>query len=69
MQKMIDHVFYLFSPSEGACSRAENNLCKCFTSNVNSVTLEQELSVPSDPPLKIDITEDNHNRRPDSFTS
>ena len=27
MQKMIDHVFYLFSPSEGACSRAENNLC------------------------------------------
>jgi hypothetical protein len=36
-----------------------------FTSNVNSVTLEHEISAPSDP--SVEITEDNHSRRPDSF--
>lgn len=63
-----DRSHALFSPSEGAYSKAENNLYMGFTSNVNSVTLEQELSAPSDPSLRIEITEDNHNRRPDSFT-
>ena len=60
-------VLFFFS-SEGVCTIAESNLYQCFTSNANSVTLEQELSEPTDPSLRTEITDNNHNRMPDSFT-
>jgi hypothetical protein len=56
------------NPSEEACSIAENISQQYFTSTANSVALEQVFSTPLDLSQPIEITEDNHNRSPQSFT-